>query len=229
MLSVSNHEPFKYPPGRIPEDPNARVREHAVKYTDYAIGRFFEAAKKERFWTNTVFVVVADHGARVYGSETIPMKSYEIPFLVLGPSAVQHPKSIGMQGGQVDIAPTILGLIGRPYRSGFFGRDLFQIAPETGRSFLNHNRDIGLYSREALVVLGLNKTVEYYEGNPKRDGLRPVAVANASEQARETEADAVALFEVANDIYLRDGFRDFDRSTVDAKSPALTADWRAAQ
>ena len=67
ILSVSNHKPYTYPKGKIPEDPDQRRRENAVKYSDYALGRVFEAARKEAFWTNTVFVVVADHGARGYG------------------------------------------------------------------------------------------------------------------------------------------------------------------
>src|SRR5262245_45835758 len=67
VLSVSNHKPYTYPKGRIPEDPNRQKRAHAVKYSDYSLGKFFQAARKEAFWTNTIFVVVADHGARVYG------------------------------------------------------------------------------------------------------------------------------------------------------------------
>ncbi len=69
ILSVSNHKPYTYPAGTIPEDPNQKKRENAVKYSDYALGQFFRAARKESFWTNTVFVVVADHGARVYGKQ----------------------------------------------------------------------------------------------------------------------------------------------------------------
>ncbi|HSH94052.1 MAG TPA: sulfatase-like hydrolase/transferase, partial [Roseimicrobium sp.] len=88
VLSVSNHKPFTYPAGRIAEDPNQRRRENAVKYTDWALGEFFAAAKKEDFWKNTIFVVIADHGARVYGSQTIPIRSYEVPFVVFGPAVV---------------------------------------------------------------------------------------------------------------------------------------------
>ncbi len=199
MLSVSNHKPFTYPKGRIPENPDDRTRENAVKYTDFSIGQFIQNAKKERFWTNTIFVVVADHGARVYGHQTIPMKSYEIPCFVFGPSSVVKPQRVGIPGGQVDVAPTLLGLIGRPYFSTFFGRDLFKIDPATGRSLLNHNRDIGLYENSQMVVLGLNKTVEYFEGNPKL--VDPQKTKENTNRYESTEMDAVALFQVANDLY----------------------------
>jgi phosphoglycerol transferase MdoB-like AlkP superfamily enzyme len=200
MLSVSNHKPFTYPKGRIPENPDDRSRENAVKYTDYAIGQFFKNAKKEKFWTNTVFVVVADHGARVYGQQTIPMESYEIPCFIFGPAVVEHPKAVGIMAGQVDISPTLLGLIGRPYLSSFFGRDIFKIDPSTGRTFLNHNRDIGLFENGRMVVLGLNKTSDHFAGDPKHGAI--VAMPDSPEFAAE-DADTVALFQVANDLYLK--------------------------
>ena len=56
-----------------------------MKYSDFALGEFFRAAKKEAFWTNTIFVVVADHGARVYGEQDIPIHSYEIPLVTARP------------------------------------------------------------------------------------------------------------------------------------------------
>jgi phosphoglycerol transferase MdoB-like AlkP superfamily enzyme len=203
-LSVSNHKPFTYPKGRIPENPDEHRRDFAVKYTDYALGQFFRQARREPFWTNTIFVVVADHGARVYGRQTIPMKSYEIPLLVAGPAAAAQPARVGILGGQLDVAPTILGLIGRPYDSTFFGRDLFRIDPATGRSLLHHNRDIGLYRQGNLAVLGLNKVRQYYTGNPKTG--QPQATRQPDEPLRETEVDATALFQVANDLYLRQGY-----------------------
>ena len=129
VLSVSNHKPYTYPKGRIPEDPDKRRREYAVKYSDYALGRFFEAARKEAFWTNTVFVVVADHGARVYGKQSIPIHSYEIPLLIAGPAVVKNPSRLGQLGCSLDVPTTVLGLLGRPYQSLFFGRDLLNNPP----------------------------------------------------------------------------------------------------
>jgi len=124
ILSVSNHKPYTYPAGRIRENPNERRRENAVKYSDWCLGQFFKAAKQEAFWTNTIFVVVADHGARVYGSQRIPIHSYEIPLVILGPAVVKSPARIAALGGSLDVSPTVLGLLGWPYETMFFGRDL---------------------------------------------------------------------------------------------------------
>ncbi len=204
-LSVSNHKPYTYPPGRIPEDPEARRREHAVKYSDYALGQFFKAARQESFWTNTIFVVVADHGARVYGSQSIPIHSYEIPFLVAGPAVVRRPERVSRLGCSLDVGPTLLGLIGRPYDTLGFGRDLLRSAADRDRVLIHHNRDIGLYARERLVVLGLRHGVEFYEGDPQRVDMKKATQPGALE--RELERDCTALFQVADDLYMSRRFR----------------------
>ena len=171
-----------------------------MKYTDHALGRFFEQAKKERFWTNTIFVVVADHGARVYGKQTIPIHSYEIPFVVLGPAAVKSPARIDALGCSLDVAPTVMGLLGRPYETVFFGRDLLQTPQATGRVFLNHNRDVGMLAHERLVVLGLMKNLEFYTGEPKRAEMIEMD-AQPGPAEMELARDCMAVYEVADDLY----------------------------
>jgi phosphoglycerol transferase MdoB-like AlkP superfamily enzyme len=200
-LTVSNHKPYTYPPGRIPENPNEHRRRNAVKYADYALGQFFAAAKQESFWTNTIFVVVADHGARVYGSQRIPIQSYEIPLLIAGPAVVQAPARISSLGGSLDVAPTILGLIGRPYETLFFGRDLLRHPLDPGRAWLHHNRDIGLFRPPNMVVLGLRNTDEFYRGDPKSsDGMKRALDPTPSDL--ELEQDAMAVYQVADDLYM---------------------------
>lgn len=200
VLTVSNHKPYTYPTGRIPEDPEERIRANAVKYSDYCLGQFFKAAKQERFWTNTVFVVVADHGARVYGSQSIPIHSYEIPWVILGPAVVKKPERVPHLGCSLDVAPTILGLIGRPYDTMFFGRDLLKSPPEGNRALLNHNRDIGMYAGERLVVLGLRHASEFYRGDPKVVDMKPAS--EPTPQELEMERDCTALYQVADDLYM---------------------------
>ncbi|OGS01581.1 MAG: hypothetical protein A3G41_06280 [Elusimicrobia bacterium RIFCSPLOWO2_12_FULL_59_9] len=203
VLTVSNHKPYTYPAGRIPEDPNPRSRQHAVKYTDWALGEFFRRAEKERFYQDTLFAVVADHGARVYGSPAIPIHSYEIPLLVLGPS-VKKPSTVDTLGSSVDVGPTLLGLMGIAYRSVFFGRDLLKMDRQDGWAVLNHNRDIGLYRNGRMAVLGLNKTVEFYRVNP---GSKQLEVSGQQdEEDRRLEKDAIALFQVADDLYVHKNY-----------------------
>ncbi len=225
IMSVSNHKPYTYPTGRISEDPvhPKPSRNKAVKYADWCLGQFFQAAKKEPFWTNTVFVVVADHGARVYGSQSIPIFSYEIPFVILGPAVVKSPTRVGQLGCSLDVAPTVLGLIGRPYETLFFGRDLFKEQPAEGRVFINHNRDIGIMEKERLVVLGLQKTEEYYSGDPKVANMEPLEKVTKADE--EIKTNAIAVYQVADDLYMHDRYR-IDAS--ESKRPATGTNAPAA-
>jgi arylsulfatase A-like enzyme len=206
IMSVSNHKPYTYPAGRIQEDPEhpKPSRNKAVKYSDWCLGQFFQAAKKEPFWTNTVFVVVADHGARVYGSQSIPIFSYEIPLVILGPAVVKSPTRVGQLGCSLDVVPTVLGLIGRPYESMFFGRDLLKEQPTEGRVFINHNRDIGVMEHERLAVLGLQKTEEFYSGDPKVAEMEPLV--NPKKTDEEIKTNAIAVYQVADDLYRHERF-----------------------
>jgi phosphoglycerol transferase MdoB-like AlkP superfamily enzyme len=197
VLSVSNHKPFTYPAGRIPEDPQRRRREHAVRYADWALGQFFRQVRKEPFFGDTIFIVVADHGARVYGSLRIPVHSYEIPMLVVGPGI--GPGRIGTLGCSLDVAPTVLGLIGRPYETVFFGRDLLRDPPRNARALIHHDLDIGILEGDTLAVLQPNKTAEFYHLDPVSHQFLPDA--SGASGNLQVQDDAIALFEVADDLY----------------------------
>jgi len=205
VLTVSNHKPFTYPAGRIAEDPKARRRENAVKYTDWALGQFFRAVRRERFYSNTIFVVIADHGARVYGSQTIPIRSYEIPFMILGPAVVKNPARLSQLGCQLDVAPTILGLIGRPYQTLFYGNNLLRDPPAQGRVVLNHNRDIGMMRHDRMVVLGVNKSVEFYRGDPNTAEM--ARAYRVADEDLELEKDTIAIFQTADELYMQRKYR----------------------
>jgi hypothetical protein len=103
------------------------------------------------------------------------------------------------------VPTTILGLLGRPYESLFFGRDLLKTPPGQGRAFLNHNRDIGLLARDRLVVLGLKQKVKFYQGDPTRVDMSPLP--QPSDADRELQADAMALYQVADDLYMHRRYR----------------------
>ena len=88
ILSVSNHKPYEYPTGRIAADPSKHWRTNAVQYADYALGRFIRMAKEHPWFDNTLFVLMGDHGARVYGASEIPLPSYEVPVLFYAPGFI---------------------------------------------------------------------------------------------------------------------------------------------
>ena len=95
-----------------------------MKYTDYALGRFLEQrAQQARGSTTRVFVVTADHGANARGTTRIPVDKYLIPLFVYAPKHIA-PRRVDRLMSQIDIAPTLLGLLDFDYYSKFFGRDV---------------------------------------------------------------------------------------------------------
>ncbi len=197
---MSNHRPFTYPKGRIPEDPDALKRDHAVRYCDWALGDFFERAEKEPFWKDTIFVVIADHGARVYGSQTIPLKSYQIPCVIVAPCLFTQPRRIDVNGCQLDVTPTLLGMIGCPYESLFFGHDLLQSgAGELTRALMHHNRSIAVYHNQRQAVFGLNRTIEYWMGEPASGSMSRMNEPDTA--ATRLKDDGIALFQAADELY----------------------------
>ncbi len=124
-FSVSNHSPWEYPQGRIiPQGEPASVV-NTVRYADFALGEFFKKARQSSYWDNTIFLVVADHDARVSG-DLVPIKHFHIPALILGPGVA--PKSDPQIMSQIDLAPTLLSLMGLDSVHPMVGHDLTQQA-----------------------------------------------------------------------------------------------------
>ena len=161
VMTTSNHSPFTFPKGIAGIPPEGGGRNAGILYADYALRDFFTKAKNHSWYTNTLFVIVADHGARVYGAAQIPIASYEIPLLFFAPGHIK-PSQVQTPISQIDIAPTVLGLLGLPYKAPFFGRNILADTPAPSVLLFNHNHDVALYRDEELVILGLRNTVTTY-------------------------------------------------------------------
>ena len=185
VMTTSNHKPFTFRAGVPGVQPQGGGRESGVRYADYAQGYFLREAQKHAWFDNTLFIVVADHGARVYGREEIPLKSYEIPMLFYSPKHLR-PGEVATLTTQIDIAPTVLGLLGLSYHAPFFGEDVLHSRPENRVAFFSHNHDVALYKNGELAILGLGKSVQNvfydaatdsYRPAPLNPGLNDLAVA----------------------------------------------------
>lgn len=161
MLSTSNHSPYDYPEGKIAPDPAfpAASPENAIKFTDYALGRFIERARTSPYFKNTIFVVVADHGTRVSGDQLIPLYKFHIPALIYGPPGLVPQRTVRAVASQVDLMPTVLALTGRSWTHPMMGRNLLDPAagdlsdPHHGRALLQYETHFGYWKNEDLVIL----------------------------------------------------------------------------
>ncbi len=172
VMTTSNHKPFTFREGVPGVKPSGGGRESGVRYADYAQGYFLREAKKHAWFDNTLFIVVADHGARVYGREDIPLKSYEIPMVFYAPKHL-HPARVDALTTQIDIAPTALGLLGFAYHAPFFGEDVLNGRQDQRVAFFSHNHDVALYQNGELAILGLNKSVQDVFYDRQTDTYRP--------------------------------------------------------
>jgi phosphoglycerol transferase MdoB-like AlkP superfamily enzyme len=200
VMSTSNHKPFTYPPGipGVPEQGGGR--EAGIRYADYAIGKFFEQARSRPWFNDTLFVIVADHGARVYGREDIPVATYEIPLLIHAPRHVK-PGHVRTLTSQIDVAPTVLGLLHFSYDSTFFGTDVLHEARPGRLIPLNHNRDVALFDGSHVIELGFRKTAAQFVYDRVSHAQMPESLDP------ERLKDVIAFFQEGYELYAERGYQ----------------------
>lgn len=125
-LTASNHKPFMIPK-KISFTPRNKIKKKKIiEYSDWSIGKFIKLSEKEPWFQNTLFVFVADHGAAIDPRFPIPIQFHHIPLIFFGPDIIGSPRTINHIGGQIDIFPTIMGVLGIPYVNSTFGIDLLR-------------------------------------------------------------------------------------------------------
>lgn len=154
VFTSSNHSPYEFPDGRIELDnPVKQSQTNAVKYADYALGQFFNRAMQSDYWEDTLFLVIADHDLNVYGDALVPIERFQIPALILG--ADIQPRSIPTVASQIDMAPTLLSLMGVSAETPMIGRDLSLESEQqsTGRALMQFADYYALMQGEKVTVL----------------------------------------------------------------------------
>ena len=152
IFTSSNHEPFEFPDGKISlHEPNKQSVNNAVKYADYALGKFIRQARQQAYWQDTLFLIVADHDNRVYGDTLVPIKKFQIPGLILG--ADTRARSITTIASQIDLAPTLLSLMGVRSEHPMIGRDLARDSTAPGRALLQFDNYFAWLEGEEATIL----------------------------------------------------------------------------
>lgn len=198
IMTTSNHRPYSYPDGRI-DLPSPGGREGAVKYTDWAIGDFIAKAKTRPWFQDTIFVIVADHCASSAGKTSLPIERYHIPAIVYAPGRIA-PQAVTQRMSQIDIAPTVLALVGLPAEPRFFGRNILTTAPGEERAFIANYQELGYWQGDKLVVLAPRQRPHMY---------RVVEQANGQVEEREVSPDsevvrkAIAYYQGASASFRR--------------------------
>ena len=161
LLTVSLHSPWQFPAGKIkPLGADTRVPPgfelaelNNFLYADYCLGQFIRAARQAPYFDDTLFVFVGDHGVHLRGNELIPIDEYIVPALLLAPKHIAA-RRIGAVTSQLDLPPTIMGLVGGAYRSTFFGRDVLKARAEAPAAMVIYNKKrYGMVTDRELIIL----------------------------------------------------------------------------
>jgi phosphoglycerol transferase MdoB-like AlkP superfamily enzyme len=147
IQTADNHRPYTIPKEDLTEFRKIQLPEdslhkygfisndefNAFRYTDFSFSKFMEAAKKEKYFSNTLFVFVGDHGTAGNASSMFPKAwtdlglMYEhVPLLFYAP-AMLKPKRTSTLASQIDILPSVVSLCKLPYNNYTLGRNLFAL------------------------------------------------------------------------------------------------------
>jgi phosphoglycerol transferase MdoB-like AlkP superfamily enzyme len=158
IMTTSNHRPYTFPKNRI-ECPMG-TREAAVKYTDWAIEQFMKKAKTKPWYDNTLFVITADHCASSAGKLKVDPSKYLTPCFFYSPNHFKAQK-ISSRTSQIDVIPSILGLLGVSYKSRFYGIDQIH-TPQDRPVPLGTYQRLGYFGKKEFIILSPKQDVEVY-------------------------------------------------------------------
>ncbi|KPZ67128.1 Lipoteichoic acid synthase 2 [Pseudoalteromonas sp. P1-26] len=205
VFTSSNHDPFDIPEGKVtlPEghDPENVKRDLAIKYADYALGKFIAKAKTQDYWQDTIFLVVADHDVRVFGSEPVPLKSFHIPAVIL--NSDMDAKRDTRLVSQIDLPVTLLSLLGVEQATPMLGYDLTQQYP-VERAMMQYYDNFAYVENGEAVILMPNQKVSYWRYDPS--SKKQVAIDN-TDSSVELAKKALAHVLFSNLAYAEQLYR----------------------
>ena len=136
VLTGSDHEPIYIPEGNGFVPKTKERKQQAVEYADWSINKFLKLASAQPWYSNTIFVFVADHGSWYRECYEMNISHHKIPLLLFSPRLIK-PAMNNAVGGQIDVFPTIMGLLNRPYVNNTMGVDLLK----EGRKYIAFSAD----------------------------------------------------------------------------------------
>ncbi len=155
IMTLSNHEPYDLPDSSIRRYVNGEDSSKQFNsqiYADYALGKFMSEMRSKLVFDSTIFLFVSDHGHYANSPYALDPRFFHIPLLIYSPAILgDSTRRMTQYGGQVDILPTLMGLLGGNYTQESWGRNLLNL-PDTDGGFavMNVLNRIGYIDSQAL-------------------------------------------------------------------------------
>jgi phosphoglycerol transferase MdoB-like AlkP superfamily enzyme len=194
IQTAHNHRPFMLPPDEkeftCPKYDKEILSKNgfdsqqefeAFAYTDFCYKKFIEQAKKENYFSNTIFVFVGDHGVEGEAEGLYPkawsshrLSDEHVPLLYYSPLLLP-PAKYSYTVSQIDVLPTLAGLIHQPYFNTSLGRDVINQQNIMNAAFIIHHDEgnIGVVTNDWYYVKNLN--ISHEELVPVRNGIAPLS------------------------------------------------------
>ena len=169
IMTTSNHKPYTYPENKI-DIPSGSNRDGAVKYTDFAIHEFIEHAQAKPWFENTIFVIMADHCASSAGKGELDVNKYHIPAIIYNLKA-SKPTEITQLCSQIDVFPSLFGMLNWSYTSQFMGIDINKSNNTEERAFIGNYTKLALLKNHKIMVLNEKKGANFYQWNEEYNQL----------------------------------------------------------
>ncbi|MBB4805402.1 phosphoglycerol transferase MdoB-like AlkP superfamily enzyme [Chryseobacterium defluvii] len=174
IMTTSNHKPYTFPAKTI--DLPQGNRNAAVKYTDYALGKFIMNAKEKSWFRNTVFLIVADHCASSAGKWEINIDKHHIPAIIY--NLPHKPEKINRLTSQIDLVPTLLGYLGWNYNTALYGKDVNLMKAGDERAFIGNYRTLGMLKGNQFTQIDDRKRIKQFMVSEKEKSMSEVKDQN---------------------------------------------------
>lgn len=163
FMTGSNHRPLIFPEWAHIDFTSKEEEYRMVEYADWSVGRFLKMASSQPWYDNTIFVFIADHGMSFGHTYDMPLSFHHSPFIIHAPGLGLKSESFDALCGQIDVLPTVMGLMNMRYVNNTFGIDVHK----SSRPCIYFTADdkIGCIDKEHYFIHRLNggETLFKYE------------------------------------------------------------------
>jgi len=188
IQTAGNHRPFRIPKDARGFQPRRAGKErlcesgfyseeefNGLGFLDHCLGYFFDLARQEAWFDNTIFVVFGDHGTtagsldRRFGG--LALASHHVPLLVHAPSLLGGPRVVEGVMSELDLMPTLAGLLGKPYVNETLGKDVFEPTTRASGAFtftaFENPPSVGLIEDEYYAIVAPDDSVSLFSLAPQ--------------------------------------------------------------
>lgn len=176
---------------------------NSFRYSDYCFQKFIEAAKNEPYFHNTIFVFIGDHGVSGNAEALYPdvwttqrLTDEHVPLLFYAPYLLQ-PQRRTETVSQIDVLPTIAGMLQQPYVNTTLGRNLLHPEKKNNYAFIIHHDEgrIGMVTDSYYFIRNINFPEEQLY--PLNGGMNAFSRQQQDSIKRELSQVTTAMYETA--------------------------------